>query len=448
MSSLSDSGYRGIIPPLSRRAWRLLFGNTLSQIGTGMTFPFLMIFLHEARHINLSTAGLVLATSSAAGLLTIPLAGRLVDRFGTGPTVVSWLLVSAVGSGSFFVVHSAAGAFFAAFVFGTGTAGMWNSISAMFAEVVPADQRSAIFGVSYALQNLGLGLGAAGAGMFVAARPNANLPILFLIDAASYLVFGLVLVLSGEVRLGKRRETEDPGPVYASAVTGDRADGHAANRANRRTTRRATGYREVLSDRRLIGITVLNTLLASVLVTELNVAFPIWAVDTVRVPAYVVGFAFLGNTSIIIVGQLLVLHFLLRGRRRTRAAAFAASVFGAACLLTFLSAEVPGGMLRESTLVVSLTLFGFGETLLAPSLAPLINDIAPELRRGRYNAVFNASWQVGPLIGPVLAGLALGHQLGGVLFASLAAVSAMAVMLALRLERVVPEEMNRGGLSG
>ncbi len=417
-----------------------------------MTFPFLMIFLHEARHINLSTAGLVLATSSAAGLLTIPLAGRLVDRFGTGPTVVSWLLVSAVGSGSFFVVHSAAGAFFAAFVFGTGTAGMWNSISAMFAEVVPADQRSAIFGVSYALQNLGLGLGAAGAGMFVAARPNANLPILFLIDAASYLVFGLVLVLSGEVRLGKRRRTEDPGPVYASAVTGDReaghADGHAANRANRRTTRRATGYREVLSDRRLIGITVLNTLLASVLVTELNVAFPIWAVDTVRVPAYVVGFAFLGNTSIIIVGQLLVLHFLLRGRRRTRAAAFAASVFGAACLLTFLSAEVPGGMLRESTLVASLTLFGFGETLLAPSLAPLINDIAPELRRGRYNAVFNASWQVGPLIGPVLAGLALGHQLGGVLFASLAAVSAMAVMLALRLERVVPEEMNRGGLSG
>lgn len=48
-----------------------------------------------------------------------------------------------------------------------------------------------------------------------------------------------------------------------------------------------------------------------------------------------------------------------------------------------------------------------GETLLQPSLYALVNDLAPDALRGRYNSVFNLSWQAGAIAGPAAAGAVL-----------------------------------------
>ncbi|HHW14035.1 MAG TPA: MFS transporter [Firmicutes bacterium] len=418
---------QGLVPPLGRRAWRLLAGQALSQLGTGLTYPILLLYLHQARGIDLAAAGFVLATTSAAGLLALPLAGAFIDRVGAGRALVLALLICGAGTGGFALVRRPAEAFLAAALYGAGVAGMWNALSTLFARVVPPRFRGSVFGVNYALQNLGFGIGAGLGGLVLEARSPRSFQLLFTADAASFLLFAAILVLSGELRRAAN-EPGSPGPEAPVVSPGT-----------------STGYRAVLRDRALLAFAGLNTLLSAASFSQLNSAFPAWATGPVGVSPRVVGTAFLANTLVIVVAQLFVLHYLLRGRRRTRATAAAALLFGTAWVFALTAGAVSGSRSAEAVLIASLMVFGFGETLLSPSLPALVNDLAPEELRGRYNAVYSLSWNLGPIIGPVVAGQTLARGWGAAHFAGLAVACALAAGAAVWAERLVPDRVNRGG---
>lgn len=417
---------QGLIPPLGRRAWRLLAGQALSQIGTGLTYPILLLYLHQARGIGLATAGIILATASAAGLLSLPLTGAFIDRIGAGRALVLALLVCGAGTGGFALVQRPGEAFVAAALYGAGVAGMWNALSTMFARVVAPKFRGSVFGVNYALQNLGFGLGAGLGGLVLDVRSPRSFQLLFTADAASFVIFASLMVLSGELRRAAN-EPGSAGPEPPAASSGT-----------------STGYRAVLRDRALLAFAGLNTLLSAASFSQLNSAFPAWATGPVGASPKVVGTAFLANTLVIVVAQLFVLRYLLRGRRRTRGTAAAALLFGTAWVFALTAGAVPGSRLAEAVLIASLMVFGFGETLLSPSLPALVNDLAPEELRGRYNAVYSLSWNIGPIIGPVVAGQTLARGWGAAHFAGLAVVCALAAGAAVWTERLVPEGVNRG----
>ena len=68
------------------------------MFGMGLTMPYLMVYLHVVRHLSLVEAGLVLSTSSLAGLLAVPASGWVMDRYGTLKVMVLALLAVAVGT--------------------------------------------------------------------------------------------------------------------------------------------------------------------------------------------------------------------------------------------------------------------------------------------------------------------------------------------------------------
>lgn len=78
-----------------------------------------------------------------------------------------------------------------------------------------------------------------------------------------------------------------------------------------------------------------------------------------------------------------------------------------------------------------------------------MNDLAPSVLRGRYNAVFTLSAQVGPVIGPAIAGVTLGHRYGTGLFVGLFAACLTGALLARLSRRLVPsgptESLRRDG---
>ena len=62
-------------------AWPLEAGFLVNAFGTGVAYPFLVIYLHNVRGFSLGTAGLVIARSGAAGLVAGPLSdGRRPRR--------------------------------------------------------------------------------------------------------------------------------------------------------------------------------------------------------------------------------------------------------------------------------------------------------------------------------------------------------------------------------
>jgi predicted MFS family arabinose efflux permease len=71
---------RDVVPQLPRRVWLLLAGECLAAVGSGLTLPFLLVYLHRVRGIDIELAGLALAGLAAAGFVGNPVGGWLADR--------------------------------------------------------------------------------------------------------------------------------------------------------------------------------------------------------------------------------------------------------------------------------------------------------------------------------------------------------------------------------
>jgi MFS family permease len=90
-----------------------------------------------------------------------------------------------------------------------------------------------------------------------------------------------------------------------------------------------------------------------------------------------------------------------------------------------------------------MVVFAFGETLLSPTMPAIVNDLAPDALRGRYNAMYSLSWNGGTIVGPVIAGVFLGAGLAVLFFFGLIAACGLAAVMAVSLERHLPERANR-----
>src|SRR6202011_3194111 len=69
-----------IIPRLPSAAWIVLGGDALSAVGSGLTLPFLLVYLHQVRGLGYGVAGLAVATVAFASLLGNPVGGVEGDR--------------------------------------------------------------------------------------------------------------------------------------------------------------------------------------------------------------------------------------------------------------------------------------------------------------------------------------------------------------------------------
>jgi MFS family permease len=111
--------------------------------------------------------------------------------------------------------------------------------------------------------------------------------------------------------------------------------------------------------------------------------------------------------------------------------------------LASLAAAGRVGAAGAALFVAAMVLFGLGETLLSPTVPAIVNDLAPERLRGRYNGAYSLAWTVGFIVGPAVAGLALAAGHGRALFAGFVVVLGAAAWAAWRLERHLPARMNR-----
>ncbi len=63
-------------------------------------------------------------------------------------------------------------------------------------------------------------------------------------------------------------------------------------------------------------------------------------------------------------------------------------------------------------LCLAMVVFAIGETMLQPVGSALVNDIAPEHLRGRYNAAAGISWGISGTLAPAITALYYGLHVG------------------------------------
>src|SRR6266511_6115593 len=136
---------RALVPELPRGAWTLVAGDAVSGIGSGLTLPFLLVYLHQVRGFGLGEAGLALSMVALAGFAGNPVGGSLVDRVGGRAALIAGLAFSAAGSTYLAFVTEPWQAYAAAATLGLGLAVVWPARTALLAAVTPAERRSSAY---------------------------------------------------------------------------------------------------------------------------------------------------------------------------------------------------------------------------------------------------------------------------------------------------------------
>jgi MFS family permease len=90
--------------------------------------------------------------------------------------------------------------------------------------------------------------------------------------------------------------------------------------------------------------------------------------------------------------------------------------------------------MATAAFVSTYALFGLGEVMLSPTLAPLVADLAPQGMAGQYNSAFALVKQLALAVGPAVGG-PLAAALPGPYVLAFVVVSLAVSVLALRLGR-------------
>jgi MFS family permease len=387
----------------------------VNAFGNGMVLPFMFIYLHNVRGIELGVAGLIVGTHAVMSIASGPVFGSQIDRFGGKRMLALALAVLTVGYAAYPLVHEPWQGFLVAIVSGIGVGGFWPAQSTLITGLTPTEQRPAAFAMQRVVMNLGIGLGALTGGLIASSDSPGSFTVLFLLDAVTFLVYACVMLVLV------------PEPARVGRAHGDGAG----------------SYREVLRHRAFVAVISLNALFIFAGFSGFDV-LPVYAKNEAGLSETQIGLLFLVNTLVIVFTQLPTVR-VVRGRRRMPTL----GVFGLLWAGAWLLVPIAGSASPEAAfaiLLVVMVVFAIGQCLHGAVAGPLAADLAEPRLLGRYMALNALSWNIGFALGPALGGAGLAVSPNGVWIAA-AVLCAAGAACTLLVEGALPTRARRTPLA-
>ncbi|MFE9409474.1 MFS transporter [Streptomyces sp. NPDC006704] len=388
---------------------RIQAGNALSAFGLGFTVPYLYVYVAQVRDLGATTAGVVLAVFAMAALLVLPFTGRVIDRRGPLPVLVGAALLAAVGALSMGFASSVPAAVASAALLGAGTAVMQPALATMIVWCSGPATRTRAFALQFFLQNLGLGIGGLIGGQIVDENRPSSFTLLFSVEAVMFLVLAAV---AGSARMPRPVALSDARPKGEQRVGG--------------------GIRALLGHRAMVQLCVLGFVLFFACYGQFESGLAAYGTEAAGIKPATLGIALAANTAVIVAAQFLVLKFVER-RRRSSVIASVGLLWAVAWIVAGYAGLGHGSQAMATAAFVSTyALFGLGEAMLSPTVAPLVADLAPESMVGQYNSAFALVKQLALAVGPAVGG-PMGAALHGPYIVTFVLFSLGITVLALRL---------------
>jgi len=320
----------------------------------------------NAYSLGLTIAGLVGLSSN------LPF-GYLADLIGTRSMLVHVNLAQAVVTVGYLWVHS----FSVFLLLASGELFLANASSALRGALIAAvagEHRVQTRALLRAITNAAIALGAMCSGIALHYNSRAAYVVLILIDAASYLIVGIIVL-----GLPNQRSS--------------------ANRGARGPRRHAVKL-VVIRDWRYLSMTLISSVM-SIHGALLQVAVPIWIVYNTSAPRWSVSLLFLLNTAACALFQVRLSKYA-NGIPAASRVILASGIFLlGACILIGYSAEF-------STWVCLIVLacggimHACGEMLQQAGGWTLAFDMAPANYQGQYQGLYSMSGGIANALGPVI----------------------------------------------
>ena len=349
--------------------WLLWSGTLINRLG-GFVIPFLTLYLTNQRGISVSQAALMVSLFGAGSFLSQLVGGELTDRLGRRPVMLLSFLVTPIFMISLGLANSVSVIALFTFIVGFFTDLYRPAVGAAIADLVPPESRTRAYGYNYWAINLGAAVAPLLAGLLA----GYNYLILFVADAATTFIFGLIVLFG-------IRETR---PVEAHHNT-------------------AVSFNERISQLKREPILLVFSFLAlfvGMIYMQGYVTLPLDMGSHGLGPEQY-GAAIAVNGFLIILVTIPISNMAVKWHR-FRTMSIAAVLLG----LGF------GFTARADNLLlflISVAIWTLGE-IAATSVAPaIIADLSPVELRGLYQGIFGSAWGLAYFIGPLAGGWIYEH---------------------------------------
>jgi MFS family permease len=380
--TLIPAGFRSSI---NRPLRRFYISTFVAAMGSGLTYSLFVIYLHNVRGFSTEFATLLLSAAAIVGICTSPVWGTLTDRFGPMRVIVITVVADAASLILWAHAHSETQATLAALLLALFGGAGWGAGSTLLSRIVPSEHRQRAFGFNFMLLNLGIGFGLLVSASIVDLHDPESFVLLYTFDAGVTMVGGLIV-------LTLRR--------YGGAIKEFREDAKL----------REEGWREVIRDRRLRHYVLAAVFLMIGGYGSQEAGYSLFVVNNLKLPVHVIGIIFFFNTTTIVCSQLWILN-RIEGKSRTKVMATVAVVWFFFWVILDTALALPK-VLAIVSLCVAMVVFAIGETMLSPVGPALVNDIAPEHLRGRYNAAAGLAWGLSGTLAPAITAFYFNEHLG------------------------------------
>ncbi|MFE2601485.1 MFS transporter [Streptomyces sp. NPDC057617] len=406
---------------------RIQAGNALSAFGLGFTVPYLYVYVAQVRGLGASTAGAVLAVFAMAALVVLPFTGRVIDRRGPLSVLITGAVLASSGASVMGLAGNVPTAVLAAVLLGAGTAVMQPALATMIVWCSTPSTRTRAFATQFFLANLGLGVGGLIGGQIVDEDRAGSFTLLFSVEALMFLVLAGT---AATVRLP--RPASIPGAPASTSAD--------------RSVKNPGGPRAMLRHRAMVQLCVLGFVLFFACYGQFESGLAAYGTEAAGIDPAALGVALAANTAVIVVAQFVVLRLVER-RRRSRVIAAVGLIWTVAWLMAGYAGLGHGSATMATAAFISTyALFGLGEAMLSPTVAPLVADLAPVSAVGQYNSAFALVKQLALALGPAVGG-PMGAALPGPYIVTFVLFSLGITVLALRLGRLLTPVQDQPSLA-
>ncbi|QDY81043.1 MFS transporter [Streptomyces qinzhouensis] len=394
---------------------RIQAGSALSAFGLGFTVPFLYIYVAYTRDLGTTAGGLVIGVFALAALIALPFVGRVIDRRGPKPVVVAASVVAAVGAVLFGLSTNIVTVMLSAALLGAGTAVTQPALATMIVWASDAHARTRAFAFQFFLQNIGLGLGGLIGGNIVDKSRASSFTLLFSIEAVMFLVLAAIIL---SVKLAR------PAPVAGAAGA------------------KGGGFKVLLQDKAMVKLLVLGFILFFAVYGQFESGLSAYGTEAAGIEPSMFGTALAANTAVIGIAQFVILKYVDR-YKRTRVIAAVGLIWAVAWAIAgYAGLGATSQAMATAAFISTYALFGLGEAMLAPTVAPLVVDLAPESMVGQYNSAFALVKQLALALGPAIGG-PMGAALHAPYIVTFVLFSLAVTVLAVRLGRMLTPVQNQ-----
>lgn len=341
----------------------------LDAAGTGLLVPLTVLFFVVHVGIPAHLVGLGMSIGGVLTMVSAPLGGHLVDRFGAKRSLICGWLLGCAAVGCYPLVRRWPEIILVITALGFAASISSTARSTLIASMIDRSETSRVMAIQRSFRNVGYGVGGLMASAALALGSAGFLAAIFT-DAASFVLAALCV----------------------SGLHAPRAVTHAEHELDPVT------MRTVLTDWRYIAATAFDSLSAFHQVA-LQVALPLWVVLYTHAPRALVGILYTVNTVVVVIAQV-------RISRDVRSLAHAPSAYarGALSMLcaaaAFLASHYVGSAAATVLLVFGAVLMTGAEMFCSAADWVLSFGLADDNHRGKYLAVYSMGDSFGDAIGP------------------------------------------------